>query len=82
MASFRTRVFCVKLLLLDHGELVKCMNLDDELIRRDAAADENLDNEIKRQSRILEQYEREYSKVRAAAVVAAAVEDAALLSRW
>jgi hypothetical protein len=67
MASFRTRVFAVKLLLLDHGELVKALSLDDELVQKNSAPGENIDSEIVRQSAILKAYEDKYSKVCCAA---------------
>ena len=64
MAAFRTRIYAVKLLLLDHGELVTAMGLDDELVQKNSAPGENIDSEISRQSAILKQYEDKYSKVR------------------
>jgi hypothetical protein len=65
LASFRTRVFAVKLLLLDHGELVKALGLDDELVQRGSSG-ENIDSEISRQAAILQEYETLYAKVCAA----------------
>lgn len=64
MATLRTRVYAVKLMLLDHGEIVKCMGLDEDLRCRGVEKGEKLDEEIKRQSAILEEYERLYGGVR------------------
>ncbi len=63
MAAFRTRVYAVKLLLLDHGELVKAMGLDDILIAKGVVDGENLDGEIARQTAILKEYEKTYAHV-------------------
>lgn len=64
MSSLKTRVFAVKLMLLDHGEVVKCVNLDEELAKRGVDGPEALQDEIKRQAAILDEYEAKYGEVR------------------
>ena len=63
LPAFRSRVFAVKLLLLDHGEVVKCLGLDEELTTRGITKGESLADEIKRQTAILDEYEEQYREV-------------------
>ena len=64
LPSLRTRVFAVKLLLIDHGELIRATNLDEELLSRNRHPDETLAEEISRQTGILERIEDEFGEVR------------------
>ncbi len=69
-------MFAVKLLLLDHGEVIKCMSLDDELLKCGATKDETLADEIAKQHAVLDTYELEYASVshtRPSSVVRAAM---------